>query len=153
MPDLSVSKVTSTGEDHGHAVFVGGGNDLIVSYGTAGGNDGPHAGLSHKVEPISKREKRIAGTHGTGGSLAGFPYGDLGRVDPALLPGADPHGGAVDPDHDRVRGNMRAYRPCGPEVLPLLRRRWAIRDNGPLAFSVEVFGYVIGTLHQKPTID
>ena len=153
MADLSVSKVTSTGEDHGHAVFVGGGDDLVVAYGTTGGNDGLHAGLGHKIEPITKREERIAGAHSAGGSFAGLPHRNLSSVDPALLPGPDPNGGTVDPDHDCVRGNMRAYRPRGPKVLPLLRRRWAISDNGPLALSGEVFGHVIGTLHQKATVN
>ena len=91
----SVPEVALAGEDHGDAVLVGGGDDLVVADAAPGLDHGPHAGRGDGVEPVPEREEGVAGA-----ATALRPTGrlrdrDAGRVEPVLLAGADADGLAV----------------------------------------------------------
>ena len=103
-----MSEMTHAGKDHGDMVFVGGGNDFIITHGAAGLNDGGNAGLSSGIDAIPEREKGIRSHDGTGNHQAfvgGFDAGDTGRIHAAHLPCADTDGLAVFAIDDGVGFN------------------------------------------------
>src|SRR5689334_25415904 len=52
----SVPEVAHAGEDHRHAVLVGGGDDFVVALAAAGLNDGLDAVLRGGVDAVTERE-------------------------------------------------------------------------------------------------
>ena len=55
----SMFEVPDTGEDHGHAMFVGSGNHLIVTDGAAWLDDGGDSCLCGSVDGIAEGEEGI----------------------------------------------------------------------------------------------
>jgi hypothetical protein len=55
----SVVKVTLTGEDHGQAVLVGGGDHLVVAHRAAGLDDRGDAGGRRRVDAVAEREEGV----------------------------------------------------------------------------------------------
>src|SRR2546422_11714955 len=55
----SVPEVAQTGEEHRHAVLVGGGDHVLVAHGAARLDHGAHARLGHDVEAVAEREERV----------------------------------------------------------------------------------------------
>ena len=58
-----VAEVAHAGEDHGDAVFVGGGDDFFVAHRAAGLDDGAYACRSGGVHPVAEGEEGVAGKH------------------------------------------------------------------------------------------
>src|ERR1017187_3592749 len=60
----SMAEVADAGEDHGDAEAVGGGDDLIVAYGTAGLNEGGGAILDGFFDAIGKGKEGVGSDGG-----------------------------------------------------------------------------------------
>ena len=70
-------KVSAAGEDHGHAMFVGGGDDFGVVAGAAGLDGGEDAGFRGLVDAVTEWEEGIAGDNSALATVTGFLSGDL----------------------------------------------------------------------------
>ncbi len=55
-----VSEVARAGEDHGHAAFVGGGDDFFVADGAAGLDGAGGAGVGGGEESVGEGEEGVA---------------------------------------------------------------------------------------------
>ncbi len=60
-PAASVAEVAFAGEDHGDAVFVGGGDHLVVADRAARLDHRRDPGRGRRVEAVAEREERVAG--------------------------------------------------------------------------------------------
>ena len=61
----SVTPVAHAGEHHRHAVFVRGGDDLVITHGSTRLNDRHDAGRGRLIDAVTEREKGIRGHHRT----------------------------------------------------------------------------------------
>src|SRR4051812_7697041 len=79
----SMAKVSSAGEDHGHAAFVGGGDDVGIADGAARLDGRCRAGFGGGNETIGEGEEGVAANYaaveGEGG-FGGFPNGDTAGI-------------------------------------------------------------------------
>ena len=82
-------EVAHAGEEHGHAVFVGGSDGFFVPDGAAGLDDGGDAGSGRGVNAVSEGEEGVAGHDAALDGFSGFHDADLGGVNAAHLTGAD----------------------------------------------------------------
>src|SRR6266478_4982333 len=97
-------KMPHPGEDHRHAVRIGGGDDLVVAFRAARLDHRGGARLGAGEETVGEGEEGVRGDDaasrrglGEPRRLAGFlglPAGDAGAVDAAHLAGADTDRGA-----------------------------------------------------------
>src|SRR5688572_7132993 len=101
----SMPEVAHAGEDHAHAVFVGGGDDFFVAFAAARLNDGLDAVLGSDIDAVAEREEGIGG-HGTafdGEALVlGLECGDARGIDARHLPGANSNGHSLAGEHNGV---------------------------------------------------
>src|SRR5215213_5744832 len=72
-----VPEMPPTGEDHGDAVLITGGDDLVIPAGAARLDDRGNTRLGGAVDRVIKREKGIGGEHSRAGPVAGFFQGDF----------------------------------------------------------------------------
>src|SRR5438094_7803580 len=86
----SMAKVTPAGDDHGHAVLLGRGDDLLVPDGAAGLDHRGNAGLRSAVDAVPEREERVRRHGRPACSLPRVASGDLHRGHPVHLPGPHP---------------------------------------------------------------
>jgi len=138
-------------EDHRHAVFVGGRDDLLVANRPAGLNDGRDAGGRGVVDPVAEGEEGVGGHGGALHLETGvlrLDGGDACRVDAAHLAGPDPDGHAVLAVDDGVALDKLGDTPSEEEVFHLLIRRLAFRDDLEVGRQVEV-----GILNEEAAVD
>ena len=57
---VSVPEVALAGEDHGDAVFVGGGDHFVVANRTAWLDHAGDASRSRRIKAVAEREERVA---------------------------------------------------------------------------------------------
>src|SRR6185312_10462451 len=98
--------MTHAGEHHGHAVLIGGHDDLRIADGSAGLDHGFDTVFGGDVDPVAKWEVGIRGHHRAGHGevlVVRLHGGDAGGIDAAHLPRADAHGGSLPHEHDGVR--------------------------------------------------
>src|SRR5690606_8394791 len=91
----SVPEVAHAGKYHGHAVFIGGGNDLVVAHGTARLDHRRDAGSYGGIDAVAEREECVRGHHRTAHletGMFGLDGGDARRIDAAHLAGAHADG-------------------------------------------------------------
>src|SRR5207302_4866810 len=131
---------------HGHAGFVGGGDHLVVAHGTAGLDDGRRPGRHRRVDAVAEREEGIAGADAAPGPAVGLLGRHLGRVDPALLAGADAVGHAALGQDDGVAAGGGADLHGEGHVVELLVGGGDLRNDLP-GRAVLVGG--VGLLHEE----
>src|SRR5439155_11880315 len=95
-------KVSAAGEDHGHPLFVGGGDHFRVVARTTRLDRGEDAGFGGLVDAVTEREEGIAGDDSASATVSRFLRGDLRRVEPAHLARARAGDHAVLRENDRV---------------------------------------------------
>jgi hypothetical protein len=98
MPADLMPEVAHPSEYHGHRVFVGCGDHLIVSHRPSGLNNGAYTCLMGCINTVPKRKKGIGSHHRTRylQSLIGcLDGGDLGGVDATHLTGTNTEGAPV----------------------------------------------------------
>ena len=66
-----MAEVAFSGEDHGDAVFVGGGYHFVVSDAASGLDDGFDAGGRRRIQSVAEGEEGVAGAHSAGGPSGG----------------------------------------------------------------------------------
>src|SRR3712207_4128988 len=106
-----MEEVPFAGEDHGHAVLVGGSDQLVAAEGTARLDHHRDLGGGCSVEAVAERVERVGGARSALGATRRLPGCDLAGVDPALLAGADTDGLTAGDEHDRVRLDVSAQSP------------------------------------------
>src|SRR2546423_7480981 len=118
-------------EDHGEAVLVSGGDDLVVTHRPPRVDNGGHAGPGRGVEPVAEGKEGIAGARSAPGSAMRLARGDLHSVDAALLAGAYADGLARGHEHNGVRRHARTDAPGQLEIAPLVLRGHRPGDDAP----------------------
>ena len=109
-----VSKMPHAGEDHGDAMFVGGGDDFFVFDRAAGLDNRLGAAVGGFIEAVAEWIKSVGGDRGAFQVQTvsrGPQHGDLGRVDAAHLAGADAEHLVGRREHDGVGFYMAANPP------------------------------------------
>src|SRR5947208_14376842 len=109
-------EVALAGEDHGEAVLVGRGDDLVVTHRPSRLDNGGHSGPGRGVEPVAEGKEGIAGACSAPGAAMSLARGDLHGVDAALLPGANADGLAGGHEHHGVRSRAGTGAPGPLEV-------------------------------------
>ena len=71
-----MTEVSHAGKDHGHTVFIAGGNNFRVVARTAGLNNGFDSGFGSFVDAIAKREEGIGCDHSTMAAASCFVGGN-----------------------------------------------------------------------------
>src|SRR5947208_6198981 len=89
----SVPEVAVSGEDHGHTVLLGGGDDLFVSNGPTRLDHRGDPRLAGTVKAVAEREEGVRGQDGPAGPLSRGPGRDVHRGHAVHLSGPDPHRG------------------------------------------------------------
>ena len=118
-----MSEMPNSGEDHGHAQPVGGGDDVLVFHRATRLDDGGGAGGCDRLEAIGEREEGVGGGHGAGKGEHGLLRAEFGGIDAAHLACADADGLAVARVDDGVRLDVFADAPGKEQVAQLLRGR------------------------------
>lgn len=112
-----VAEVPSAGEDHGDVLCIASRDNFRVAFGAAGLNDGADSGAGGCVDPVTEREKCVAGHYGACGRARAFFYGEFYGVDTAHLAGANADGAAFVGEDDGVGFDMLADFPGELEVF------------------------------------
>ena len=146
-------KVAHAAKHHGHAAFVGSGDDLAVAHAAAGLDDAARPGINDHVQAIAEREKRVT-RHGRALErqigVPGFDTGNACRIQAAHLPRAHPHRHAVFAKHDRVGLDVLGNLPGKQQVLQL---RWRGLDVGDYFQISQRQLMVVSRLHQHAGAD
>lgn len=90
-----VAEVAGAGENHGHAAFVGGGDDFFVADGAAGLDGAGGSGVGGCEETVGEGEECVASDGAAFQGESGvtcFPDGHAGGVDTGHLTGTDAEG-------------------------------------------------------------
>src|SRR5512143_125421 len=128
----SMPEMPHAGEDHGHAVLVGGFDDLVVAHRAAGLHYRADAALRGGIDAVAKRKVRV-GRHGRAGErdlgFLGFQRSDACAHDAARLASADAERRAAARVHDGVGLHELHDGPGELQVAQLLARRRAPRDD------------------------
>ena len=74
-----MTEVAHAGHDHGDAMLVGGGDDLVVAHGASRLNDGGGAGFHGGEKPVGEGKEGVGGDDRTLGQRLGIA-GSLCRV-------------------------------------------------------------------------
>ena len=122
-------EVAPSGEDHGQAMLVAGGDYFVVAARTARLNHRHHAGV-HRAVPIESSKGKNASEASTEPCerSPAFEMADLYRVDSAHLTGAQRRRSpGFLPRHDRVRLHVPANGPSEPQIGHLRVRSAARR--------------------------
>ena len=114
-----MTEVAFSGEDHGDAVLVGGGDHLVVANAAARLDHRCHTRTDDDIEAVAEREEGVARARATGDAVTSASSGDAGRVDAVLLAGADAERLALAGQHDGIGRDRGAHDPGELEVLPL----------------------------------
>src|SRR5579859_6356291 len=85
----SVAEVADSGEDHGEAETVGGGDHVVVLDGTSGLNDGCGSGGCHGLKTVGEREECVGSGDGALERKDSLLRTEACGVHPAHLAGAD----------------------------------------------------------------
>ena len=150
-------EVAHAGEEHGHAVFVSGGDGFLVSDGAAGLDDGGDAGSGRGVNAVSEGEESVGGHDAARDGLPGLHDADLGGIDAAHLTGADAHEFGALGVNDGVRFDVLAALPGKEEGFYFLFRGLALGDAlqahlvNKLHLYNALFGKEIGILSSITT--
>ena len=145
--------MTHAGEDHGHAGFVGGGNDFFVADRAARLDHAADAYLGGIVDTVAEREEGVGGHHRPfhlQPGMLGLDGGNAGGVDAAHLAGAHAHGLAVLGVDDGVGFDELGHFPGEDQVVHLGFRRGALGDHFQLAFGDHAD---VAVLYQQATVD
>ena len=140
----------AAGEDHGHAVLVGGVDDLLVPDAASGLDDGCDPGVCRLVDAVPEGEERIGGHDAALRGLVRLHGRDLGGVHTAHLAGPDSDGALAAHVDDGVGGDVLGQLPCEEQGVDLLLRGGALGDD------LQVLGvddYVLVGLDQHPSLD
>ena len=113
-------EVAHAGEEHGHAVFVGGSDGFFVPDGAAGLDDGGNAGSGRGVNAVPEGEESVRGHYAALDGFSGFHDADLGGVNAAHLSGADAHEFGALGVNDGVRFDVLAALPGEEEGFHFL---------------------------------
>ena len=124
-----------TGEDHGEAEAVGGGDDVLIFDGAAGLDDGGGAGCGDGFESVREREEGVRGGDGALEGKDGFHGAESGGVDAAHLSGAHADGLAVARVDDSVRFDVLANAPGEDEAAEFFGSRRAPGDDLDFGFG------------------
>ena len=132
----SVTEVAYRGEDHGDAVFIGGGDHFGIADGTAWLDNGSRAGIGDDVKAVTERNESVRSDDGAFEGQPGvgsFHGGSTRSVHTAHLAGADAQCHAVSAEDDRVRFDELDDFRCEQHVLHLLGSRLFFRDDFQIA--------------------
>src|SRR2546421_3517571 len=131
-----VPEVAYAGEHHGHAMLIGGRDELRIALAAARLDHGADAVAGGHVEVVAKRQERIRGHDRTGQRellIGGLHRGEARGVHAAHLTCAHAEGDAGAREHDGVGFHELAHRPGESQVRELRIRRLAARGHGELA--------------------
>ena len=145
--------MTHAGEDHGHAGFVGGGNDFFVADRAARLDHAADAYLGGIVDTVAEREEGVGGHHRPfhlQPGMLGLDGGNAGGVDAAHLAGAHAHGLAVLGVDNSVGFDELGHFPGEDQVVHLGFGGGALGDHFQLAFGDHAD---VTVLHQQATVD
>src|SRR5436305_2832275 len=78
--ELAVPEVAYTGEDHGHAQFVGGGDNFGVAHGASGLDDCGGSGVGDGLQTVGEWEEGVRGGYATGQGEDGLHGSEAGCV-------------------------------------------------------------------------
>ena len=91
-----------TGEEHGNAACVGFVDDLLISNGATGLNNGRSSSLGCLLQAVFEREEGIGSQHAVLRTLTCSTRGDFHGLDATGLSGADTDRGRALNHHDGV---------------------------------------------------
>src|ERR1700693_2950867 len=132
----SMPEVAHAGDRHGHAVFVGGCDHLLVAHRAARMNHRGDAEGGGDVDAVAKRKEGI-GCHDCPAHfellVRGLERGEARRVDATHLPGTDADRSAAAREHDGVRLDELHHGPGEQQVLELAPLGLAAADDAQLA--------------------
>src|SRR5881394_1194927 len=146
-----VPEVAYAGEHHGHAMLIGGRDELRIALAAARLDHGVDTVAGGHVEVVAKRQERIRGHDRAGHRelfIGGLHRGEACRIHAAHLTCADTDGGAGARKHDGVGFHELAHGPGEAQVGELCTRRLTARGHGELACRQP---RQIARLRQQPT--
>lgn len=152
-PDPSVTEVAHVGEQHAHAVFVGGVDNLLIAHRATGLDDAGDTGGSRGVDTVAEREEGVGGHDGARHGqpfILGLDAGNLGRVDAAHLAGADADGLAVFGVDDGVGFDELGHFPAEQQVVQFGLGGLALADHLQIP---ERHHAKVALLHQQAAVD
>src|SRR5260370_20737471 len=85
----SMPEMPNSCENHGQAVFVAGGDGVLVAQGAAGLDDGSNAGAGGFIDIVAERKEGVRGQHAPLDPIAGLAHGQVDGIDAARLARAD----------------------------------------------------------------
>src|SRR6266545_25020 len=147
-----MAEMPPPGEDHRGPGALHGCDHLVVPDRAARLDDRRYAGRDRELRAVGEGEERVRrkGRPGEVVAVLGrLREGDLHRVDPALLAGADADRLQRLRDDDRVGADVLADAPREQEVTPLLLVERAADDAHRLA----IFDVPVAVLHEQPAQD
>ncbi len=130
-----MAEVTNPGEDHGEAEFVGGVDYVLISYGTAGLDDGGGAGLGYGFKAVGEGEKGVGGGYAALEREDRFHGAEAGGVHAAHLARADAQGLAVAGVDDGVGFDVLGHAPGEEQAAQLLGGGRTPGDDFQLRFG------------------
>src|SRR3989442_5101293 len=140
---------SDAGEDHGHAVRVGGADDLLVACAAARLDGGGRARGDRLLEPVGEGEEGVAREDGAAERDA-EPLGARARVaygsDAGGLPAAEGERALGGGERDGVRLDVLDDAPGEGERAQLLGRGGAPGDDPGLA---RILDGAVGVLHEE----
>lgn len=125
---LLMLEVAHAGEEHGHAMFVGGLDGFLVPDGAAGLDDGGDAGSGRGVNRVPEGEESVRGHDAALDGLPGLHDAYLGGVHAAHLSGADADEFGTLGIDDGVRLDVLAALPGEEEGFDFFFRGLAFGD-------------------------
>src|ERR1035437_2848941 len=116
----SMPEVPHSGEDHGHAQLIGGGDDFFVAHGASGLDNGGGASGGYGFEAVGEGEEGVGGGDAALERQHGLHGAEAGGVHAAHLARADAEGLAVARIDDGVRLDVLADAPGEKQAAQLL---------------------------------
>ena len=111
-----MAKVPDSGEDHGQAETVGGGDDVIVFHGATGLDDGGCAGSGDSFKSIRERKEGVGCGYGALKGENRFLRAEAGGVNAAHLARAYAYGLAIARIDDSVGLDVLRHAPGKDEA-------------------------------------
>ena len=122
-------EMPNAGEYHRHSMVVTGLDRVRVAHGAAGLDDRCDACFGGFVDIIAEGEEGVGSQHAAARALAGLADGQMNRIHPAHLTGADAHHHPLLAQHDGVTLNVLAHQPGEAKIIQLGFGRLTFGDD------------------------